>query len=110
LKLDQSDRASLRAFSEFLVNRSGNNDDRSEDVGVEPVEPKAIPRPGKETVVGAIKRLSETYYMIDRQNLLTETSSLMSAHIMHGRDASEVIDDLEALFVAHYKRHNLDGD
>lgn len=109
LKLDPSDRASLSAFAEFLVQRSDNGQQPEVSVAG-PAVPKTIPRPGKETVIGAIRRLSETYYMIDRQDLLTETSSLMSAHIMHGRTASEVIDDLEALFVAHYKRHNATGD
>lgn len=109
LKLDRSDRESLTAFAEFLVSRSGTRD-QSSDVRARPVEPKIIPRPENETVIGAIKRLSETYPMIDRKDLLTETSSLMSAHIMHGRIATEVIDDLEALFATHYKRHNNDGD
>lgn len=108
-KLDQSDRVSLLAFAEFLVERRKNND-RREAVQSEPAELKPIPRPKEETVIGAIKRLSETYYMIDRKDLLTETSSLMSAHIMHGRAASEVIDDLETLFATQYKRHNSDGD
>ena len=108
-KLDQSDRVSLLAFAEFLVERRKNND-RREAVQSEPAELKPIPRPKEETVIGAIKRLSQTYYMIDRKDLLTETSSLMSAHIMHGRAASEVIDDLETLFATQYKRHNSDGD
>ena len=108
-KLEQSDRASLLAFAEFLVDRSNKND-RRETVPREPAKPKPIPRPEEETVIGAIKRLSETFYMIDRKDLLTETSSLMSAHIMHGRAASEVIDELETLFVTQYKRHNSDGD
>lgn len=108
-KLDQSDRASLRAFAEFLVDRSKKEDPR-EAVRSEPVAPKSVPRPKQETVIGAIKRLSETYYMLDRKDLLTETSSLMSAHIMQGRAASEVIDDLEALFLTQYKQHKFDGD
>ena len=108
LKLDRSDRERLRAFADFLVSRILEHAEPA--AAAPPAEPKSIPRPKKETVIGAIKRLSETYYMIDRQDLLTETSSLMSAHIMHGRAASEVIDDLEALFVSHYKRHNDDGE
>jgi len=109
LKLDQPDRASLRAFAEFLVSRRTNND-QCKGIAAEQVALKPIPRPRKETVIGAIKRLSQTYPMIDRQDLLTETSSLMSEHIMRGRHAVEVIDGLEALFSAHYKRHNSDGD
>lgn len=62
-----------------------------------------IPRPEEESVVAAIKRLSESYHMLERSALLTETSSLMTAHVMHGRTADEVIDDLEALFQRHYE-------
>lgn len=104
-KLDATDRATLRAFAEFLVSRGGGSA-KQDEPETKPLEPKAIPRPKQETVVGAIKRLSEAYPMIDRQLLLTETSSLMSAHIMQGRPAAEVIDDLEALFAAHYHQHN----
>ena len=45
-----------------------------------------------------------------RKELLTESSSLMSAHIMHGRAASAVIDELEALFALHYKRITSAGE
>jgi hypothetical protein len=108
-KLDPADQAALRAFAEFLVSRGAVNA-QPEKPRSKPLEPKPIPRPKQETVVGAIKRLSETYPMIDRQQLLTATSSLMSAHIMQGRLAAEVIDDLEALFADHYHRHNSGGD
>ena len=69
-----------------------------------PNEPKEIPRPREESVVAAIRRLSETYYMIDKSVLLSETSGLMSAHIMQGRPAEAVIDELEALFSNHYEK------
>ncbi|WP_260293515.1 hypothetical protein [Sedimenticola hydrogenitrophicus] len=99
--LSEPDRLSLLAFAEFLLQRSGP---ASETTGSPPVlEPKPIPRPEVESVVAAIKRLSESYHMLDRSALLTETSSLMTAHIMHGRSANEVIDDLEALFERHHQ-------
>jgi len=37
--------------------------------------------------------------------LLNETSSLMTQHIVQGRDAVEVIDDLETLFDQHYQNY-----
>lgn len=102
-RLGEQDRAALVAFAEFLATREGAENAASPVP--EAVLPKRIPRPSQETVIGAIKRLSETYYMLDRSALLTETSSLMSAHIMHGRIAPEVIDDLEALFASYYRQH-----
>lgn len=63
--------------------------------------------------MGAIKRLSLTYDMIDRGTMLNETSALMSAHILQGRAASEVIDELEALFARYYQdyrtKHHSEG-
>lgn len=67
-------------------------------------EPLDIPRPEQETVVRAIKRLRETYPMLDAAKLLNETSVLMSQHVMQGRDAVEVIDELEIIFRTHYER------
>ena len=68
-------------------------------------EPKPIERPDKESVVKAIKRLSETYYMLQREHLLDQTSSLMMSHVMQGRDAVSVIDELEIVFSEHYERY-----
>ena len=103
-KLGEQDRESLLAFAEFLAVRgegSGTSDSGSDT----PAEPKAIPRPEKESVVAAIKRLSETYHMLDRSLLLNDTSSLMTAHVIKGREAAEVIDELEELFARHYQEH-----
>ncbi len=64
--------------------------------------PKEIIRPDKESVVLAIRRLSDTYFMLDKDNILNEASSLMSQHILQGREAIEVIDELEVLFKKYY--------
>jgi hypothetical protein len=68
-----------------------------------PQVPQAIERPAQESVVKAIKRLRETYPMLDRAKLINETSALMSQHLLQGRAAVEVINDLEALFLRHYQ-------
>ena len=75
-------------------------------------DPEPIPRPESESVVKAIKRLSASYHMVDKSKILHETSSLMSQHVMQGRDAREVIDDLEVLFERHYRKmvERLDED
>ncbi|WP_428603177.1 hypothetical protein [Sedimenticola sp.] len=99
--LGEQDKISLLAFAEFLVQRAEPVSTTDEPPPV--LDPKPIPRPEEESVVGAIKRLSESYHMLERSALLTETSSLMTAHVMHGRSAAEVIDDLEALFKRHHQ-------
>jgi hypothetical protein len=99
--LSQHEQGTLQAFAEFLAQRA-NIDDEPPRV---PVERVNIARPAEESVVAAIKRLSSTYPMLDRSILLTETSSLMTAHVMHGKKAEIVIDELEVLFTHHYEEY-----
>jgi hypothetical protein len=101
--LEAGDRATLLAFAEFLSARAPSA--QPESLRVRP-----IPRPETETVVAAIKRLSASYPMLDKATLLNETSLLMSQHVTQGRDAVEVIEDLEVLFRRHYERHTPGGD
>jgi len=66
-------------------------------------EPLELPRPEDETVIAAIKRLSRTYPMLNKDKLLHETADLVTEHMMRGRDATEVIDELEMIFERHYQ-------
>ena len=50
------------------------------------------------------KRLSSTYHMLDDPRLLNEASVLMSQHVMQGREAEHVIDDLQVLFNKFYEQ------
>lgn len=105
--LGEADRHTLISFAEFLAR------DERPAVDPEPAQqPNPLPRPEGETVVAAIRRLSLTYAMLDRGPMLHETSALMSAHVLQGRDATEVIDALEALFERHYQdyRTRLEGN
>ena len=103
-ELDEQGRQSLKDFGEFLLQRQGS------DVGPpeKNLPPKQIPRPEDESVVSAIKRLSESYFMLDKSLLFSDTSSLMTSHIMQGRPAGEVIDELEALFERTYQEYLTD--
>ena len=69
------------------------------------LKPKAIARHEQETVIGAINRLKKTYYMIDSYTLLDETSSLMGQHILRGREASAVINELQSIFQVKYEKY-----
>jgi hypothetical protein len=97
--LGAAERDTLLAFAAFLVQRSA----AMQEPHGGPGEPTPVPRPSSESVVAAIKRLSLTFAMLDRGPMLNETSALMSAHVLQGRPANEVIDDLEALFARHYR-------
>mgnify|MGYP006280857405 CR=1 FL=1 len=103
-RLDADERESLLAFAEFLESRRPRQPSAPEV----PAEPVAIPRPDGETVVQAVRRLSETYPMLDKSQVLHESSNLMAEHMLQGRDAVEVIDELEGVFERHYRRHTGD--
>jgi len=64
--------------------------------------PGNIPRPEKESVVIAVKRLKATYPMLNADKLLDQTASLVSQNLLQGRDAVEVIDELEIVFKNQY--------
>jgi hypothetical protein len=100
--LAPEDRNTLLAFAEFLAAR-GTED--AIELAQGALQPEPIPRPKKESVVGAIKRLSRSYYMLDRSAMLNDTSSLMGAHVLQGRPSGEVIDELEALFARYYEKY-----
>ncbi len=94
--LDESGRQSLLDYSEFLIARVQPVQDAPSQV------PLDIPRPAQESVVKAIKRLRETYPMVDRAKILHETSGLMTQHLVHGRPPAEIIDELERMFRRYY--------
>lgn len=105
-RLNEAQITSLIDYAEFLASRTTDAQTADASGAAEPVAPRPlnIPRPEKESVVKAIKRLAITYPMVDRSKMLNETSALMTQHIMQGRDAAEVIDELEALFRACYEK------
>jgi len=101
--LDETNKEAFIAFGEFLQARaaSQNLDDQAADIVAS--EPVDIPRPEDESVIKAIKRLTATYPMVDKETILHPISNLMTSHIIQGRKAPEVIDDLQELFLSEYK-------
>lgn len=100
-ELDRDKRQSLLEFAAFLWQQQGG----AEEAAPVPAEPLPIPRPAEESVVAAIRRLAETYPMLNRDELLHRASDLMSTHVLHGRGAAEVIDELQQLFDQAYRRY-----
>ncbi len=95
--LDEERQRSLLEFAEFLQSKG---DLVPKEIG----EPLDIPRPVEETVVGAIKRLKQTYPMIDSMAVFSAASSLMTDHMVSGRDRVEVIDEMQELFHQAYEK------
>ena len=94
--LPEAEQKTLLDFAEFLKSRAPK-------VASVTADPLQIPRPDAESVIAAIKRLNQTYPMIERKTLLNETSDLMMQHMMRGRVAMEIIDELEALFERRFQ-------
>ena len=95
--LDKDRQDSLFDYAEFLQSKGGLV---QQHIG-EPVE---VPRAENETVVGAIKRLKQSYPMIDSMEVFAVASNLMTDHMVKGRDAEEVINEIEVLFEDTYKK------
>jgi len=104
-QLPAAEQVSLLTFAEFLLSRSGAMPVRVAAPPPEPIvisEPEPIPRPEQESVVRAVKRLAQTYPMLDKGKMLSDTSALVMQHVIQGRDANEVIDELEVVFERYY--------
>jgi hypothetical protein len=92
--LDADDRRTLLAFARFLASRVGRHGAAAR---------VDLPRPKAESVVQAVKRLNASYPMLERRMLVARVGVLLSSHMVDGRDAASVIDELEAVYVAAYR-------
>ncbi len=100
-KLDAAGQEQVVAFAEFMRSRQ-----KPEAPQVKVIEkPNLLPAREGESVVGAIKRLRESYSMLDAKEMLNDTSSLMSRHVMGGIEAETVIAEMEIMFERHYQRY-----
>ena len=96
-QLSRDEQVALLDYAEFMLARSGHAKTLSM------CDPVDIPRPEDETVVAAMRRLSDTYPMLNKDKILHEAAGLMSGHVMQGRDAHVVIDELQVLFHRHFE-------
>ena len=98
LKVDQK---MLLSYAEFLSEKAKAT---VADVKIYQI-PEILSRPIDESVPKAIKRLSLSYPMLQDTELLHCCSGLMSDHILKGRAAVSVIDELELLFRKFYENY-----
>ncbi len=99
-QLDERGRLSLLDYAEYLQQKSNRH-----EIDEKPQQPNILERPQEESVVAAIKRLKTSYYMLDTDLLLNETSALMAQFMVQGRSAEAVIDDLHILFENQYEKY-----
>ena len=99
-QLDHGQQNSLLSYAEFLCSKPNSTR-----------EPAALATPldispaARESVVAALKRLSKSYFMLESTDLLNRASALMAQHIMQGREALDVIIELEEMFSADYEKY-----
>jgi len=94
--LPEKDQITLFEFAEFLKSRAPEPASKI-------TEPLGLPRPEEESVVAGIKRLKKNYPMVPQKSMLNETSEFMMQHMVQGKSAKDVIDDLEKLFETKFK-------
>ncbi|MBT9567223.1 MAG: hypothetical protein IV085_02885 [Thiobacillus sp.] len=99
-KLSGSRQQALLEYAEFLAEKEG-----ADLASAPPGEPLPIPRPEQESVVKAIQRLTQTYPMLERNQVFHEASTQMTRHLIHGVSAAETIDELERIFALKYQNH-----
>jgi len=102
--LSVDDQKFLLSFAEFLSSRSESDNNPTKINQT----PELLPRPVDESIPKAIKRLSLSYPMLQDVELLHQCSALMSEHILKGRAAVDVIDELELLFRQFHKNYQND--
>lgn len=95
-KLNEADKQALEKFAAFLT---ANASEKTVPVA----EVVLIEAKPNESVVAGLKRLSASYPMLDKSIMLNQTSSLMTQHIMQGREKTEVIAELELVFAEQYR-------
>lgn len=114
-KLSEQDAQSLLRFAEFMATsgapvavQTGSQqlDEATDDTTqqAEIPQPESIDRPEEERVVDALKRLSATYYMLDKKKLLDKASEQVAQHVMFGIPARQAIDQIEEIFKQAYDK------
>jgi len=95
--LGQEDQHALLRYAEFLSHsRKPAMTEVADAVFVSPTE--------NESVIGALKRLSAMYPMLDSAKMLDQTSNLVSEHVLRGRAKEDIISEFELLFDAQYQK------
>ena len=101
--LGGNDQETLLALAEFLRQRGVSTPVSGPADTIEIPDPVPIPRPAHESVVAGLKRLSKTYPMLSKTEMLNATSELVARHVMQGTEPAQVIDRLEDIFREHYR-------
>lgn len=111
-QLSPQDSHALLRFAAYLATNQATNQGVPEaEMAAQPIvseatasvpQPQLTPRPQNERVVDALKRLSASYPMLEKKKLLDQSSTLVAQHIMFGKPARDIIDQIEKVFADAY--------
>lgn len=96
----QLDDARQQACLDYVMFLTSQQNKENTPVLQQPIE---SPKAENETVIGAIKRLSDSYPMLERDKMLEPVNQLMNEHLLHGKDTLSVIEQIELLFKQQYE-------
>ncbi|MBF0383522.1 MAG: Crp/Fnr family transcriptional regulator [Magnetococcales bacterium] len=102
-ELNKVNKNTLIQFANFL---------QSQQTDEQPIskEPLDLPKPDDETAVKALKRLKQSYPMIDADMSLLDDASRLLMEKITGTPDQEVIEKLEALFLERFKLWQLEQE
>ena len=95
----------LFEFALFLATKTHTEPPKTKPVVSEPL---GIPRPDKESIIGAIKRLKKNYPMLDSDKLMNDTQNILTQHLLKGKALLECVEEVEQIFLSHYEKWLID--
>ncbi len=98
-QLNELQQQSVMDFTFFLLSQQNNHEQGKIQV------PQLIDKQADESVIAALKRLTATYPMINKNGVLDKATLLMSQHLLQGKEKIKVIGELESLFSEKYQQY-----
>lgn len=110
-RLSAPDSHALLRYAEFMASPAASSTVTTTveietavlETGTEIQKPQLIERPQNERVVDALKRLSSSYPMLEKKKLLDKSADFVAQHVMFGKPAKDVIDEIETMFATAYQ-------
>ena len=99
--LDENQQDFLLQFAKFLL--SSTKEKTNED-DVKKTKREISP-PDNESVIKSLRRLRESYYMLNADKLMNITVEQMTAHLVKGQDKKTTITNLEKIFSDAYQNY-----
>ncbi|RLA07331.1 MAG: hypothetical protein DRQ51_06455 [Gammaproteobacteria bacterium] len=108
--LSPKNKISLMSYGLFLEQSYDNKKFLSTTKDITKLKPKLIKPSADESVFAALSRLKKSYTMLNIDVMFDELSTLVSSHIVQGKNKKDVIIKLESIFVEEYQKQIKERD